>query len=440
MKSINDLGFLKSVVLLLCLLFFASCKTNKLDGQKKTEPIIDIDRIEAFSSSFHGLMIKDLANGQVIYAKNQDKYFTPASNTKILSLYTALNCFRDSIPGLKYSETDSTVTISGLGDPTLLHRLFSQDQYHAFFTSRKHKKFYHYYNFPQKRLGLGWMWDDSQYAYQAELSGMPIYDNLVEIKTGNGSVSVVPKFFIDKIRVKDTTLTEIYRMSNNEFIIPKSLATGYEITEELKPFAKDQYTIIQLLRDTFKIDIVPTQIAPSNPLILYSQPLDTVMRLMMQVSDNMIAEQTMIMAAGLLRDTLSTEVGINYMVNTYLSDMPQPFKWRDGSGLSRYNMFTPASLVTVLERMYRDYSKDRLFSLMAIGGGNGTLKNMFNGDKPYIFAKTGSLNGVYALSGYLITKSGKTFVFSFMNNNFAQPTSVIRREVQNVLKTVRDRY
>ena len=161
---------------------------------------------------------------------------------------------------------------------------------------------------------------------------------------------------------------------------------------------------------------------------------------MMQESDNMIAEQNMIMAAALMRDSLSTDVGINYMINNYLLDLPQEPRWRDGSGLSRYNMFTPATIVTLLERMYRDVPKERLFSLMAVGGNNGTLKYMFNGDKPFIFAKTGTLSGAYNLSGYLVTKSGKTFVFSFMNNNFAKPTSEIRREVQRILLAVKNNY
>jgi serine-type D-Ala-D-Ala carboxypeptidase/endopeptidase (penicillin-binding protein 4) len=434
------LGLYNSAIILLVLFTFSSCKTSKLEAQKKSVKVINIDTINTFKSSFHGLFVKDLATNQIIVANNETKYFVPASNTKIFTLYTALKSFRDSIPGLKYSETDSTVTISGLGDPTLLHRLFSQDKYTEFFESRKHKKFYHFYNFPQKRLGRGWMWDDAQYAYQAELSGMPIYDNLVQIKTGNGSISVNPKYFIDKLRVIDSSFTEIYRLDNNQFIIPKSLATRARMTEELKPFSKDQSLILNLLRDTFKIDIVPTLTPPASPLVLYTQPLDTVMRLMMQESDNMIAEQTIIMAAGLLRDTLSTDVGINFMINNYLLDLPQEPRWRDGSGLSRYNMFTPASIVTILERMYREVPRERLFSLMAVGGNNGTLKNMFNGDKPYIFAKTGTLNGSYNLSGYLITKSGKTFVFSFMNNNFTNPTSEIRREVQKVLKDIREKY
>jgi len=430
----------KFCILFFIVLGFTSCKTTKLDAQKKTKTRINIDTIKAFSSSFHGLLIKDLSNGEVIYSKNEDKYFLPASNTKILTLYTAIKCFQDSIPGLKFSESDSSVVISGLGDPTLLHSQFSQEQYLKFFEARKHKKFYHYYQFPQKKLGLGWMWDDSQYAYQAELSGMPVYDNLVQIITGNGSIKVNPKYFIDKMTVVDSSFKEIYRLEGNRYIIPKSIATKTRMTEVYKPFETDQNLILALLKDSFKIDIQPTLIPPSKSNILYSQPVDTVMRYMMQESDNMVAEQTIIMAAGLVRDTLTTETGINYMINTHMKDLPHEPRWRDGSGLSRYNMFTPASLVALLERMYNELPKERIFSLMAAGGGNGTLSSMFKDQKAYIFAKTGTLSGAYNLSGYLISKSGKTYVFSFMNNNFTRPTSEIRLEVQKLLEQVREKY
>ena len=73
------------------------------------------------------------------------------------------------------------------------------------------------------------------------------------------------------------------------------------------------------------------------------------------------------------------------------------------------------------------------------GGKSGTVKNMFkNSEESYVFAKSGSLGGVYNLSGYIITKKGKTLLFSLMNNNFNKPTSQIRKEVEKILIRVRE--
>ena len=75
------------------------------------------------------------------------------------------------------------------------------------------------------------------------------------------------------------------------------------------------------------------------------------------------------------------------------------------------------------------------------GGKSGTLRNMFKSSStPFVFAKSGSLSNNYNLSGYLIGKSGKKFVFSFMNNSFLNPTADIRNEVERVLTFIHDNY
>ena len=94
----------------------------------------------------------------------------------------------------------------------------------------------------------------------------------------------------------------------------------------------------------------------------------------------------------------------------------------------------------MLEKIHAEIPEEKLFSIMAIGGKAGTVRNMFkNEEKSYIFAKSGSLGGVYNLSGYIITKKGKTLLFSIMNNNFTKPTSQVRKEVEKILMNVRER-
>nr|MBP6540039.1 D-alanyl-D-alanine carboxypeptidase [Saprospiraceae bacterium] len=60
--------------------------------------------------------------------------------------------------------------------------------------------------------------------------------------------------------------------------------------------------------------------------------------------------------------------------------------------------------------------------------------------KPFIYAKSGSMTGVYNLSGYLITNSGRKMVFSFMNNNFEGKVSEIRKTVEKILMEIRMNY
>jgi D-alanyl-D-alanine carboxypeptidase/D-alanyl-D-alanine-endopeptidase (penicillin-binding protein 4) len=109
---------------------------------------------------------------------------------------------------------------------------------------------------------------------------------------------------------------------------------------------------------------------------------------------------------------------------------PDPFIWVDGSGVSRYNMFTPRSLVAVLKEIYKTSSWNQILSRFPKGGTSGTLKVY---DVDQVYGKTGTLRNNHNLSGYLISKEGETLVFSVMVNHFTSPTSEIRSGIGKVL-------
>jgi D-alanyl-D-alanine carboxypeptidase/D-alanyl-D-alanine-endopeptidase (penicillin-binding protein 4) len=119
--------------------------------------------------------------------------------------------------------------------------------------------------------------------------------------------------------------------------------------------------------------------------------------------------------------------------------MPQKPGWVDGSGLSRYDLFSPNDMVWILDRMKKEQPWSRLTGILATGG-TGTLGREYRADSGRIYAKTGSLSGVGALSGYLITRSGKTLIFSVMFNNNRRPTGPIRHRVHEYLNELMDRY
>jgi serine-type D-Ala-D-Ala carboxypeptidase/endopeptidase (penicillin-binding protein 4) len=59
---------------------------------------------------------------------------------------------------------------------------------------------------------------------------------------------------------------------------------------------------------------------------------------------------------------------------------------------------------------------------------------------PYIYGKTGSLSNNHCLSGYLITKKGKTLIFSLMSNNFVVSGNELRKQMEVILKMVYEKY
>jgi D-alanyl-D-alanine carboxypeptidase/D-alanyl-D-alanine-endopeptidase (penicillin-binding protein 4) len=160
---------------------------------------------------------------------------------------------------------------------------------------------------------------------------------------------------------------------------------------------------------------------------------------MMYRSDNFFAEQSLLMVGYKLTGAFNNDSTIEYLLANDLKDMPQKPGWVDGSGLSRYNLFSPNDMVWILERMKNEQPWSRITGVLATGG-KGTLGREYQADSARIYAKTGSLSGVGALSGYLLTRSGKTLIFSVMLNNTRGSNAPIRHRVHEFLKELMDKY
>jgi D-alanyl-D-alanine carboxypeptidase/D-alanyl-D-alanine-endopeptidase (penicillin-binding protein 4) len=174
------------------------------------------------------------------------------------------------------------------------------------------------------------------------------------------------------------------------------------------------------------------------PVVVYSRPVDSMLKPMMHRSDNFFAEQTLLMVGHKLAGVMNSGVAAEVVTRELLAGMPHKAKWVDGSGLSRFNLFTPADLVWVLDKMKKEFAWERITEVFPTGG-KGTLRS-YVADSGRLYAKTGTLSGVIALSGYVITKKNKTLIFSIMINNHQQPTAVLRNKMAGFLREIIERY
>ena len=101
---------------------------------------------------------------------------------------------------------------------------------------------------------------------------------------------------------------------------------------------------------------------------------------------------------------------------------PNGYRLKDGSGLSRNNLATPRTLVSTLRAMHNAKGKEIFLASLPIAGESGTLRNRLRSTSAQgiVRAKTGTLRGVRALSGYLETDNYGTLAFSAIAN---QPTN-----------------
>lgn len=389
-----------------------------------------------------GFMLYDLEQKKELYSFQSNHYFTPASNTKIFTFYTGLMVLGDSIPALRYSEKGDSLIFTGTGDPSFLYP-YTHDSRKAFdFLAKQRQLYFVERNFFTSSLGPGWAWDDYPYAYSAERSSFPVYGNLMTVIHHNQTITTFPSLFTDQITVGDSAKQSdaIREIGSNKIAFYPGRGANRADTFEI-PFKANALLVTELLSDTLKGKVSLQEDPLFKPFkTLYSIPSDSLYKVMMQESDNFVAEQLLLLCAGVLSDSLKPEIAIEFMKRNYLKDLPDKPIWIDGSGLSRFNLFTPRSIVRLWEKIYQQVPKERLFPLLAIGGKTGTIKNAYKSGTPYIYGKTGTLSNNHCLSGYLITKKGKTLIFSFMSNNHPASSSTIRKEMEQVLRSVYENY
>ena len=406
-----------------------------------------------FAQSFTGFTLYDTKRAETVYEYQADKYYTPASNTKIFTLYASLRLLGDSIPALQYEQRGDSLIVTGTGDPTFLHpdiqRIDTtyQQAVYRFLHQHSGPLVYQERPFRDAPLGPGWAWDDYGYDYSTEKSGLPVYANVVRFQFSEHEPKprTYPRYFTSFIDgFADATVSPAYvrrAPHSNRFTYgPKEDTLAF--TEDI-PFIQSTPILLRLLQDTLKREVALHR-RPYRPLsqTYYSLPADSVYRRMMQISDNFVAEQLLLLCSATQQDTLSTEWTIDHVTENFLNDLPDRPIWVDGSGLSRYNLQTPRTMVAILQKVDSVLSDERIKTVFPAGGVSGTVTDWYAHPEgePYVFAKTGTLGGKHCLSGFLYTRRGRKLIFSFMHNNYVTSSSVFKVEMERILRKIYEEY
>lgn len=402
---------------------------------------------EVLKQQFTGFALYDLEKRKMLVELNSDKYFTPASNTKLFTFYAGLKLLKDSVAGLHYVERGDSLIFWGTADPSFLNRELREQKVFKNLISSNKKLYWSKGLYNGDFYGMGWSYDDYNDYYQPEISELPIYGNVVFFSKKNNALSTYPEIVnggqitLQTEKTSSPTRFRIRRnLFNNEFHIPNSaIPSNFNQTV---PFKVSEQVVSELLKQSFpNFSGITSQKKPLDAKTWYSVPSDTLFRAMLLPSDNFIAEHILLNIAATKGMEMNTSLVIEHVTKNYLSDLPDKPLWVDGSGLSRQNLFTPRTMVKLCEKIYDEVSdEERLFDLLPQGGKTGTLKNIYKSDKPYVFAKTGSLSNNHNQSGYLLSRKGKKYIFSFMNNNFTEPTAVIRAEMEKIIKSINQNY
>lgn len=396
---------------------------------------------------FTGFALYDMDRGEMIYELNADKYFTPASNTKLFTFYTCLKMLGDSIPALKYTIRNDSLIFWGTGDPSFLHSDLKGINGFNLLKNSDKKLFFSSGMYQNDFYGAGWAWDDYNDYYQAEISELPIEDNVAVVYADkNEDMQISPSYLKMYLKCDSNYKPATFRVQRdfltNVFVYP-AMKPPADYRKEI-PWKTSTALTIAILEDTLKKPVEAVRFdLDTAAKTIYNANADSVYKRMLQPSDNFIAEQLLLVCSSVKFKILNADSVIQYSKAHFLNDLPDVPQWVDGSGLSRQNLFTPRSIIALLCKIEAEMKNDDLVhSMMPTGGVAGTIKSAYKTDngQPFVWAKTGSLANNHNQSGYLITRKGKHLAFSFMNNNFTRPTREIRDEMVRVMTYIHENY
>lgn len=423
---------------MLFLLLLSSCAVLV-----KTELRQNLNRDDFFNQHFTGFCLYDPETEEYLYEWNADKYFTMASNTKLLTFYAGLKILGDSIPGLVYAVEEDTLYFTSTGDPSFLHPAISAQPTLALLQRSNLPLVYVPQDFQDSKFAPGWSWEDYQYYFQPERNEFPIYANSISFiyDSANSSHKVYPSFFADFAEMpKQTGIPNRLKLANIFSYTPDTSRSAYR---NRVPFITSDELVVKLLEDTLgrevqiKIDHEFTQADT-----VYSIPSKQFYAYMLKVSDNMNAEQLQYLCATQLNKPLNSSLIRTKILDDEFNHLTDTPIWRDGSGLSRYNLATPRTMIEVLRKINEEMPIKELKQVLAIGGVDGTLKNYYqsNDSDPYIFAKTGTLSNNHNLTGIIRVDSGRHLFFSFMNNNYTSSSRPVKEKMEEVLLSIKQRF
>lgn len=405
-----------------------------------------------------GFVIYDPRTKKIISSYNENTPLVPASTTKLLTTETALNLLGEKfrwITQLEYSgEIDETgnllgnLYIVGSGDPSLGTNKAGASSYSNLvsdFMSAISEK------------GIKKITGDIiiQTGVFKSNKSQKLPENIVWLENGNYYLPVGSTLDISPENEK------LIAKKSNPFSENKNF---YYISPYIKQMVyADKFVGLGLttklpdapaylantLRSTLlknKISVVgkvvtkATDLTPEkrNLLTSYQSPtLGEIIFYTNQHSDNALAEATLRMVGFQKLGDQTLESGRSAVVEHLKASQfdTSGLSYIDGSGLSRSNLVTPISQVKFLTSLMDENYFKTYFDSLPVGGQSGTLKRMFYGEgNGQIFAKTGTLNKVKTLAGYMKTNTGKTLVFSLLINNYAGSVDQVKSRMEKILQ------
>jgi len=388
-----------------------------------TDPLLDGAIVSAYAVD---------GTGQVLLDHNSQLRMMPASNQKIVSCAYALQALGPSYrPATRIWKLKDRTVIDSPGDPTMT---FNQLKAAAAGFDRRKPLFLRQAYGPL--LNETWAYGDLPNRYSAQVSAFGFDQAAFAMWAVNGKPVLLPgafgvkTTFLPSAQPARVVYDPIRRLATVSGAMPKA-TTKLDTLALPRPDLDAGSLFSNLVRRTSK---VPNSAATK---VLLGKPIAETIADCLKPSDNIIAENLLMMAAT-SEGAKPTYAGAQASLEAFLAKEVQApkgaFSPEDGSGLSRRNIATSRGLVEVLEWAKRQPTASLFRNALAKPGEKGTLRTRLAGVR--FEGKTGSLFMVSALSGYLTSPGGKEGTVSILLNHFSCSADEARGVMDRLVKAI----
>lgn len=407
-----------------------------------------------------GLVVSDPKTHQVLFEQRAEENFCPASNTKLFTAAAALKFFGPDFQFQTSLHTHSDKLDNGIlkdnlylvfrGDPTL-----TLQDINALMQKLKENGVHQIQGnvviddtaFENPPYAPGWTWESIPWYYSAPVTAVILNENKVRLKLNKPSAlgksiaveqadSNLPALSL-KTHITAVTLEESEKncqlhaeVKNNAIDLtgcwPLDKTPSFIEIALDAPRALAQTEILNILKKQgiqLSGKVILGKVPAQTPTIMIkrSAPLKTLLIKVLGDSNNLYTE-SLTKALGIAyAGKGSFQAGTTAIKEILKRDNDVPFgqiQLSDGSGQSRYNLVSPYLISELLQIMYQDPNYGVYYHALSTSGKKGTLAaRMQTPDlAEKVVAKTGTVTGTSALSGYIKTKKGNEYVFALMIN------------------------
>lgn len=471
---------------------FAQTLTERVEALAAASPVA--------SRGHWGAQFVDLTTGETIYARNENNFFVPASNTKLFSTAMALALLGPAhrqltrVVALKALDAEGVLhgdlRFIGAGDATLSGRALPYDPKakpgealaaldelaeQAWQTGLRRvdgdilgdDSAYVWEPFP-----AGWAQGDTRFGYGAPVSALMLHDNTFAIRVEGAleaglvprvTVSPSPGYWTIDSRIRTgfpATGVKMEREPGSRQIELWGTIAPRRVAHLSLAVDDPAYYAAFALREALERRGIPVQgglaARHRHPLMgepgpeeeagtveiarRWSPPLAETLRVIDKLSHNLQAEAVLLEVARARGRTPDRPAAVEEL-RAFVEGIGIPredFNFEDASGLSRLTLITPATVIRLLRHMNASPHAAIFRGLLPLGGLDGTLENRFGrlNGSATIMAKTGSLSHTAALSGYIDRPGRSSLAFSAIVNNANAGGAAMRDFIDRLVLTI----